>query len=139
MANAGQETLALPKLRSSARFTFLNPETMAEQHKKKRRRSEKQPPQIPEEQKETLDADERHTSLPAVGAPALAPAEPTGWEELDQPQDVQQQPGSIWDACDVQQSGLSCSPLAPMTNMHAAAAAVAAARRQQKQSRGISS
>lgn len=108
---------------------------MAEQHKKKRRRSEKQQPRVSGERKENPDVSEKGTAAPAAEtspeAPAVA-AEPTGWEELDQPQDVQQQAGRTFNARVAPRLSRSCSPQAAMANMHAAAATASGSAWQQR-------
>lgn len=67
---------------------------MVEQQQKKRRKQ--QQPRPPRRGEEPEEAEQAPAEAAVVdGAAVAAQAEPTGWEELDMPQDVQQQAGSI--------------------------------------------
>jgi hypothetical protein len=89
-SQAGQlapSILAVSSYRGGA-STSIPQSAMVPPQQKKRKHVKPQPPQ------QDAFTIEEEQDVPAAAA-GVAAGEPTGWEELDQPQDVQQQAGSI--------------------------------------------
>jgi hypothetical protein len=89
-SQAGQLSPAISAchLQAGGALTGTPQSAMAPPQQKKRKHAKPQPPQ------QDATRIEEEQDVPAAAA-GVAADEPTGWEELDQPQDVQQQAGSI--------------------------------------------